>query len=498
MERFTASPAVTHQQLAELLTAAGIRVEAPSLQDDANASDPRFVSADELAHVIMQLEDHSGSLGYILFPGPRYAIRTLRDTNLYPPARRSAAAGMPLDGETALRLLRAALAESRANEVTLQPRTIATHSSGPYLEWDIEQRAGLTYRDTPAHLTSLTSRSQLDLSLIFSRTALLDSRLQVTQSSDSENNADFDIVIPAARFQYFQKSATDDWEGSISLGRLEGGAFTYDGLAADISTGSVIAAASAGYTGFVPQQLAVLPTAPTEQLGDRLWGDGSFAPPRIVFTGSLLLPEIVGRHNPGVSTAVVVDHDGDQDLTQVRASLSGPMGTAVFYALQGDIQVTGQLAWATLASLRWYPQLFRTTQMGLAAAAAGSADQNNSEYTPLDVDLPVAVYGGPFSNVAALSASFRSRIAEPLRLSASTALLARLDPVGVGDPAASHPNNLPLGAESQLQLSLQPVRDLFFDLKGNIFVPWNDSYGGAYPDESPLQWGVGIQATVRL
>ncbi|MFO8042491.1 MAG: hypothetical protein R6U25_04745 [Alkalispirochaeta sp.] len=497
LESLAETPAISRGQLVTLLESAGL-----SAENEGQGS--TVVRADELAHVIMQLESDGGNLGYHLFPGPRYAIRTLRDQQLYPDSPRILSAGSPVDGVTALQLIRPALTRAVAQDteraaVQITPRTVSARPQGPWAEWDLEQNGGVAYRDDGSSVTELTSTSVLDARVVFNPRAQLVTQVEATGLYADDDTEAADVRLPRARLDLFREPQGGGWTGSLSMGRIDDTDVTHDGVAAKFSSGSAIASASVGYTGGVAAALNRIPGADTDSPRERPLGEGQFSPERIVAHGDVVLPEIWGRQNPSTTVISVVDPAETDALTQVRLGLSGPLSVSLFYDLSADIQFGQRHGWASRGSLRWYPDVTRTTQLELSAAVAGSDRNDNQGYTALGDDPPWSAFPGSFTNIAATTLRYTARLGEPWLVSASSTLLGRIDPDGSVASAASTVNDAALlGWEGGANLGIQPVPDLFFDLNSNIFVPGTEAWSGAYSTSAEPMWSVGLQFTARL
>lgn len=497
LESFAESPAISRSQLAALLEAAGVPVE-------GTEEESTVVRADELAHVIMQLESDGGNLGYRLVPGPRYAIRTLRDQRLYPDSPRLLSAGSSVDGTTTLQLIRPALTRAVAQDteraaVQITPRTVSARPQGPWVEWDLEQNGGVAYHDDGSSVTEVTSTSVLDARVVFSPKAQLVTQVEATGLYADDDTESADVTLPRARLDLFREPQGGGWAGSLSVGRIDDTDVTHDGVAAKFSSGSAIASASVGYTGGVAAALNRIPVADSDSPGDRPLGEGQFSPERIVAYGDVVLPEIWGRQNPSAAVISVVDAGESDALTQVRLGVSGPLSIAVFYDLSADVQFGESRGWASRASLRWYPNVARTTQFELSTAVAGSDAGGSQGYTALGGAPPWSAFPGSFTNIAATTLRYTARLGEPWLVSASSTLLGRVDPDGSAASAAPIVNDAAfLGWEGGANLGIQPVPDLFFDLNSNIFVPGTEAWSGAYDTSAEPIWSVGLQLTARL
>ena len=502
LEDFASSYPVTQGQLRTLLESAGIN--ASVVDGDAP------LRAGQLAYVIMQLSDANGNLGYRLFPGPRYAIRTLRDDGLLPQSPRRLSTGMAVDGTTTLQLLRSTLSSAVASRTALQtdpappieiaPGYLLGPPGGPWLEWDMVHKVGVTYHEFEEGTTEFASASALDTQLIFSANARLAGRLEMLTVRADDGSESIDLRVTQARIDLFQEEATDTWNGSLSVGRIDDRPVVHDGVAAALSTGTVLASVSAGYTGLVAADLNNLPMKQNEDLTDRPFGEGTFSPEWIITTGHLLFPEVWGRQNPSLAVVSLLDPDGSDPITQVRFRLSGPIGIPLFYNIQTDLQLGAQSGWASQGSLRWYPGTSRTTQFELGALVAGSDAESDQGYAALDVDLPWTAYQGSFSNIAAGLLRYTARLGEPWLVSATSIFLGRLDSDGTGDPVLTeHASDTGLfGWEGVMNFGFQPISDLFFELNSNIFIPWTEEQSGPYPKSADPLWSVGGQLTVRL
>ncbi|TVR93194.1 MAG: hypothetical protein EA428_02615, partial [Spirochaetaceae bacterium] len=289
LEEFAESSAVTRGQLQDLLESAGINASV-----DAAVDEP--LRAGELAYVIMQLSGANGNLGYRLFPGPRYAIQSLREDGVFPHSPRLLSNGMPVDGTTTLQLLRSALSSAVVNgtatQIDIKPRYLQSSPASPWVEWDVEQALGVSYHESDDTTTEFSSSSVLDAQLIFSVNARFSGRLEMLGAQVDDGSESLDLRVARARIDLFQEETTEAWNGSLSIGRIDDRPVVHDGVAAGLSTGTVISSVSAGYTGLVPATLNNLPVKPNESLSDRPWGEGSFSPEWIVTTAHLLFPEV--------------------------------------------------------------------------------------------------------------------------------------------------------------------------------------------------------------
>lgn len=499
LESFAESPAISRSQLAALLESAGIPV---TVEGDESA----FIRSDELAHVIMQLGNDSGNLGYRLFPGPRYAIRRLRDEQLYPDSPRVLAGGSPVDGTTALQLIRPALTNTVATQsvepgdVDIATRTVSGRPQGPWIEWDLEQNGGVSYRDGDNPESEVTSTSVLDTRIVFNRSAQLVTRLEASGLYNDDDTQSADVTLPRARLDLFREPQGRGWTGSISLGRIDDTAVIHDGISAKISSAAVISSVSVGYTGGVAAALNRIPAAATDSSRDRPLGEGQYSPERIVAHGDMVLPEIWGRQNPSTTVISVVDPAETDALTQVRLGLSGPLSVSLFYDLSADIQFGQRHGWASRGSLRWYPDVTRTTQLELSAAVAGSDRNDNQGYTALGDDPPWSAFPGSFTNIAATTLHYTARLGEPWLVSGSSTVLSRVDAEGTVDTAVAPiaEDSAFLGWEGGAKFGIQPVPDLFFDLNSNIFIPGTEAWNGAYASSAEPIWKIGLQLTARL
>ena len=500
LESFAETSEVSRSQLATLIESADVPVTI-----EGSASQP--IRADELAHVIMQLGSYGDTLGYRLFPGPRYAIRRVRDERLYPDSPRLLSAGAPVDGTTTLQLIRPALTEavvrppSESETVEIATRTVSGRTRGPWFEWDVEQRGGVSYRSgEETSASEFSADTRLDTQLVFSSRAQLIAQLDAagTVRDDTSNSAD--LRIPRARLDLFREPQGRGWASSLSLGRLDETAVVSDGIAARLSSAAVISSLSVGYTGAVAATLNRIPIAETDAPESRPLGEGQFSPQRIAIDGTVLFPEVFGRQNPSVAVLSLIDPAETDALTQVRLGLSGPLSISLFYDLSADIQFGTSSGWASRGSLRWYPDVSRTTQLEVSAAVAGSDRGNEEGYVALDDDRSWSAFPGGFTNLAATTVSYSARLGEPWLVSASSTLLNRIDSEGsvaesVGQPSST---SAVLGWEGGVELGIQPLPDLFFDLNSNIFIPATEAWGGAYADSARPIWTTGIEFTARL
>ncbi len=493
LESFADTGEVSRSQLAALLESANQPVALENEESDA-------LRADELAHVIMQLGSYGDNLGYRLFPGPRYAVRRLREERLYPDSSRLLPAGGPMDGTTVLRLIRPALTEAVQREpvqrdpvesetIEIATRALPGSTQGPWFEWNLEQTGGISYRSGETSATVATAGSLLDTQILFGPRAQFVTRLEASGTVRDDASDSVDLQIPRARLDLFRQPPGRGWTGSLSVGRIDDTAVVSDGIAARFSSATMISSFSVGYTGAVAASLNAIPG-----------GSGQYSPERVVLHGDVLLPEVLGRQNPAAAVLSLVDLAETDALTQVRLGLSGPLGVSLFYDLSADVQFGTSWGWASRGSLRWYPETTQTTQLELSGAVAGSDRGKNQEYVALGEGAPWSAYPGAFTNIAATTVRYTARLGEPWLVSASSTLFNRVDADGSVEESVGPVTNSSalLGWESGLEVGIQLVPDLFFDINSNIFVPGTDAWNGAYADSSKRIWVTGIELTARL
>jgi hypothetical protein len=303
-------------------------------------SDPdRPIRADELAALIAATTPAPPSLGYLVAPGPRYALRLLRDESVFPPDSRRLAAGMPVDGATVLRLARPALVGGGLQLPAALPSSSAPfRPSGPWMEWDLVQVSTLRHETAATDNVAVGSVSSFRSEVLAGDAVgfVLDLRLEAGTPDDQNPS----LLLPSAYLEIEGRPGVTGRTTSLRLGRQEVGAITTDGILLSLLSPSATIEVGTGYTGLVSTDLAALPPNPGEEPVDRPVGGGSFAPARIVTRGVLTLPEILERQTPSVAVTAVTDPDAPEDSlyqgelsvaarvapSEERAALSMPYG----------------------------------------------------------------------------------------------------------------------------------------------------------------------------
>ena len=532
-EELAATEAVSRRQAAILFGIEALSGDAEGGSAEYRFDPERPIRSDELAALLVAAGDFEESLGYSLFPGPRYALRMLRDASIYPSAPRDLAAGMPLDGTTFLRLSRSVLVDRgvRATPSEDLPRTY--HRLGttarPWVEWDIEQAAEVVVDE--AEETAVTSTTTMDVRLILSPTVTLGSTFDLEAEDGSDRDGDVSLFMPASRVDFHRDGERSRTTGTLSLGRIATRGVIADGVALEALSATTTIRMSAGYTGFVAEELNALPAVldDRDDERDRPLASGVFSPQRLLLGVEASAPEALSRQSPSVSVVALFDvesfdtsSDADRiDVTTLIAGLSGPLGVRHFYDLSADIQVGGYdrgqlgeenrlyLGWAARGRWRWYPGNARLIEGGVSVASGGgkgegslgldSGDGTFTGYIPTTSDEPWSLYGGATTNVISIDLGYTRRITESVRIELRAYGLSRYTAAAVDDSEVDRESdNLPLGVESTGTLGIQIVPDLIFDLNGNIFIPWTTEFGGAYREGTDRRWTVGISITARL
>lgn len=494
LEALLGAEAVQTAELAELLTAAGVDLSATGPD---TARDPAPVTADELADVIVQLGQFPRSLGYRLLPGPRYAIRMLRDEQRFPADPLALPAGSVPDGRTLLQLLREPLsaairAGGGAPAVSLRPRLAPTREQGPWLEWDLEQRIASTSSDGTDIAASASTR--LDARLSIGRILDAEARTELDMSDVDEPELQLSEAVALLRLS--PEAARRDLR--LALGRLTAGALVQDGVGLNARGPVGEAQISVGYRGLLPTSLGGNAALPVE-------GEDTFSG-----VASLTALELFGRQNPTLSLRGITDQQSSFRLLEAEAALSGPLARRVFYNAAGIYQFgDGGSAldrsfrgWSASSSLRWFPRsrvpLRLSTELlaasggaegeGLTGAAEGSGVFRG--YVPLSDSTPWSLYGGQLTNVGMARLTADIRPVERVIARLDALYLVQLTDGATGDAVtnADSASGPALGMELGSALEIEVVPDLIFDLNSRIFVPVADG------EDPSWQAGLGLRA----
>lgn len=509
----------------QLLATAGVPLAPAAPTED------RPLTADELADTIVQLSESPPTIGRLLFPGPRSAIRIVRDENRYPATPRRLPAGAPISGATMLRLIRAPLiaATGESPAVTLRRRAAPVRPRGPWVEWDLRQAADTTVTGGEGDpTTETTARTVVDLRMFASRTVEVSARARLDAAGGERADAaepSVEPYLPAASLTIHRDAdgPRDSWNGSIAAGRLVATPLRFDGVRARLATPSLSLEAGAGYTGMIARALAPLPQLPDDPVESRPVGGGDYAPERVVLAAGATGLEVLGRQNPGLQVVSILRPGGGFHLTEIEASMSGPLSPQTFYDLRGAVQIgsyRGESSrdyrgWAADGEVRWYPRIAIPARLGLRAlvSSGGAAGEGllgldggsgvHRGYIPVAREPLWTLYPGAPANIAALEGTATVRPTPWMIARLSAATLARITAGATGDSVVDDATGIPdgnrlLGSELGAALSIEPVGDLIFEGNTRIFVPWTTSRGGASPADRPVTWQVGLAMTVRL
>ena len=522
---------VTRGEIASLLWLAGIRttngVEHPT----------EAMRTDEIAYLSWQLDQPRRSIGSLIAPSPRYALRDLRAEGTIPKDEWSLSAGALITGQEAITLLRGALITAYT---TGEPQAIrfpytggARLSNGPWFEWEIGERAETSFRESQSwegeSVTSLATRIRFGPNL--SIESLLAVPVVFTDSSDAQT----DLTLDEARLRFRYRRARGGLQLELAAGREPIGALVADGARLVVTTPLMEVVLHGGFTGWVERSRnATIPTVPndTVEARDRPLGRGDFAPQRITSVTRVAFPELLGRQSLSLSLFTLLDPfshatgapKGRLNLGQVTLSLSGPFSRAIFYDIAGDLQVgrregarTRQiLAFRATAGARWYlngeiPHRFEA-RLGLASGARdgdtldGGSSSTYTGFIPLEDTSPWLAIAAPFSNVGYTELRYRIRPVSVLALEARALFLLHGRERGsfsgreATSPLLSARGNAyaPLGGEFGGKIEFSPMRRMIFELNGNIFLPWTRGAGGALARGSDVMWTTGMIATLQL
>lgn len=477
------APVVSRGDVAELFHAAAGSAT-------MEVSDPdRPIRADELAALIVAAAPVPPSLGYLVAPGPRYAIRLARDASLFPADPRRLAAGMPVDGATLLRLARPALVAGTLELPAALPSTsMPFRRSGPWLEWDLVQEGALRHGSgdddeiTFEAVTTFRSEVVTDGIVGF----VLEMRLE----ADGPDGGDPSLLVPRGYLRLEGEPRPSRLTPSLQLGRQEVGPVTADGVVLSLLTPAATIELGTGYTGLVSADLTAISPAAGEEPVDRPIGGGEFAPERIVTRAALSLPEILDRQTPSVAVTAVTDPDAPGDsLLQGDVALAGPLGRRTFYDVAGSVQsVTGssRAAWLSAGEVRWYPRSSVPQQVGLSTAFTGRSGSSNPDtapagYLPLNGESPFPDAAGEAPTHVVAGVEYTIRPTSPLRLVAGARIVADHG----GELSARY-----IGTEGRLSAGFRPLRSVILELNGSIFQPED-------PDEEPVG-AASLELTIEL
>jgi len=537
LDKFVAQEQVSRGQLIELLAEIGLSVTVAEADRAAGApgAPGAAIRADELAVIIVQAADLPHSLGYRLFSSPRYALRMARTANIYPENPRRLAGGMTMSGTEVLSLVREpvlqALEEGADTELVLPAARWRARSNGPWTEWSVEQEIATEIDDDTF---VFRNRSDLSLQLILSSTLELQGSFRARGSLDQDGDTEGDLLVPGLFLGAYREPGPGGVGATGRLGRLAVGPLTADGAHLRADTARMTALIGAGYTGFVDQTFSPVPEVLDDQSTDRdrVLGSGSLAPRRLAAEAGLLFPELIGRHSPGFGALSVIKpgwldkHDGADrlNLHHIGLSLAGPVGLRTFYDLSTGLQFgdysAGELGkvdreylgWIAEGELRHFPggDGRQRVRLGVRLASGGKAGEGSlglnsgtgrhTGYVPVSGLVPWQLYEGTGTNAGSVELEYVQRISRKLRLSGSVMGIARLSPGDTGALEVDERDTakLPVGGELALGLGIQPISGVIFDLNGNIFLPWQSEWGGAYSNNAEPGWKLSLATVIEL
>lgn len=485
------------------------------------------LSLGSLAAITMERWALSGGLLYSVTGLPRYALRDLREMNVYPEAPQFLALRRPLSGTEALQLLSRGV--SAFGDLPETGRPVPTTPPAEVREAAIYPIVDLT--------EALTARRRNEEDVAFSNELTLNldgwaPNETVLESEFSVVSDEEDLLSPFIRELYVKNRLTPAAGGAIteiSVGRREVADLTgriisqpIDGFLLQRSGPTAVAVFGVGYTGLLREEQGPPPFTLTtredaESEADRL------APATLFTQVRLLLPEFWERHSPSLELASRLDQrsfgdldsgNDSLDLYLTTLGLSGPLGTRLFYDLSGTGQLglyrtnrpdanrdaTTVLAGLVRGSFRWFPQTSVPTRLALELLLAsgdsegaplleGQGDRINTSFLPAGGPAPWVTYPGTLSNLFHPRVSADLRLLEPLRLSVAGGPFFRVSQEPVATiPESALTRNLPLGAEISGEIAFEPVRELILELNSSIFVPWTREFGGVHFDSRDPVW----------
>lgn len=457
LEEIASRDVVTRTDALRFFGATGVDLAFP-ITSPGPTDEP--LRADELADLLVQLGGYHASLGYLVVPGPRYALRVARRESLFPADRRRLAAGATLDGVTFLRLVReptltrlASHAASTPDSIRLRPSPLPARQRGPWFEWDATQTAAATTatetESSWESVTTLSSTLLLTPALELDGTVTLVGAGAIAGTGDgssatpSDESASVDLQLPRAALTWHIERVRT---GRVTVGRQRIGPVVADGLGVALTTAALTVSGSAGATTFVPAALNDLD-------GDTATESVVQASDTVVAHAQLAFPELIGRQSP--SLAVTGLGTPGKVVVETRMALAGSLGLRTFYLVDGAVQMTtGSDAangttlsgWESSGSLRWYPGTRRAQLWEATVVAQRVLDA--TQYERVNATLQDTVES---------AIDWTIRPARPLRLTAGVGVRA-----GIADAPQWD------GALGRAGIAVQPVDGVIFELNGNI------------------------------
>lgn len=494
------------------------------------------LSLGSLAVLTMERWEPGAGLLYSITGLPRYALRDLRELNVYPEAPQFLAARRPVSGAEALQLLSRAVSAfgdlpPDSGNLPGEPPAPA-RSAAIYPIFDLTNESRLTLRDEEERFSN-----ELTLSLDgwAPNETTLESEFSLVSDEDEP-------ITPFLRELYLANRLTPAPNGAtteVSFGRrrltdLTGRVLSLpvDGFLLQRSGPTAVFLFGAGYTGLLREEQGPPPfTLSTRE--DSQDGGSNLAPPTLLTLLRLTLPERWGRQSPSIELAARIDERSlgdlgfDEDSLDVylgTLALAGPLSPRIFY----DLSLTGQSAFYranrgdaareeafTLGALargsfRWFPALPAPTRLSLELLlATGDSDGEsllsdgydrlNTAFLPAGGETPWSLYPGDLTNLFHPRLAADVRVLEPLRLSVGGGPFFRMSRQPVAEiPESALYDELPLGGELFGNVLFEPTRELILELNSSIFFPWTRANGGVYFSNRDPVWETALSLSLAL